>query len=279
MGKQSTNIIYLTTECNINCEYCYQKDDRLKSPKKEITKEEITKFFEKLVTSEPGVTSTVVIFGGEPFLVPELVFFCISEADRIKKLTGKEFALCITTNGIWFINTYNTHKWINTVKNSSNYISTEISFDGTGHDRRIYKNGKSTKKDVTGVLKVFRDIGFPITIRYTIHKDNYQVILEDFIKIFEFYSGTTCLQKIVTSTFDTELDPLVGNIEIFTDNIKNKILALYSRYNIPICSIACEACKKCDFASFCGNSYKTSTEEFIIEKGKQGNFDHFSKGI
>ena len=40
-----TNILYLTTDCNIDCEYCYQKDDRANSPKKVITKQEITEYF------------------------------------------------------------------------------------------------------------------------------------------------------------------------------------------------------------------------------------------
>jgi len=273
-----TNILYITTDCNIACDYCYQKEDRTNNPKRVLTKAEITQYFNHLVEREPHNTSTVVLFGGELFTEPDIVFYAISEAERIKKVHNKDVALCVTTNGIWFKTDKNRDKWIKTVIESDVHISTEISYDGSGHDRRVYKNGKSTKKDVQNVLKAFRDAKFPISIRYTIHKDNYLNVIQDFIKICNFYEKFE-IPKIIPSTNDTELDEYMNNdVPGYMEQLKPKLNAIYNHYKFPICGYTCEACKLCNFEAFDNINYTVpGLDDFVVDHGDQGNFNHFEK--
>ena len=63
------HMLYVTTKCNLDCDYCYEQKDRNKLNKhKELTIPEIDEYLSQLNKIEPDVQSKVVIFGGEPFL-------------------------------------------------------------------------------------------------------------------------------------------------------------------------------------------------------------------
>ena len=97
-----TNILYLTNQCNLNCEYCYQAKDRNESKPSFINEKEVEKFFDEVIKNEPLGSSVVVLFLGEPFLNEKMFYYILDYTDSITEKTGKKFNLSTTTNGIYF---------------------------------------------------------------------------------------------------------------------------------------------------------------------------------
>ena len=271
--KQKSNILYLTNQCNLNCDYCYQRDDRV--IKYTITKEEIDEFFASLCVSEKDKVSTVVIFGGEPTLEKELINYIFDLTDSITQKTDKRFALSMTTNGIAFsdFNYYTDFK--ERVSKLKNHFSLEISYDGKGQDRRVFKNGTSSRRIVENVLKYVK----VDAIRYTIHKDNYDSALEDIISLCMEYP------KIVVNFYEQELDSVfsglkskdlpfeVSSTQEYKEYLKKRFEYIFTRLKKPICHLACKTCMGCNYEEFDGINYNSKFE--VNENA--GEFNHFTK--
>ena len=57
-GSSRTNIIFLTTRCNFDCEYCYEKDKREQLDyQKDITVAEIDTFLKEIAEREKGINT------------------------------------------------------------------------------------------------------------------------------------------------------------------------------------------------------------------------------
>ena len=257
--KQKSNILYLTNQCNLDCDYCYQKNDR--KVKYTISKDEIDYFFATLCKSESDKVSTVVIFGGEPTLETELIFYIFNLTDSITQNTDKKFALSMTTNGLAFLETNFLNKFKERIKTLKNKFSLEISYDGSGQDRRTYKNGKSTREEVEYILSIIK----PDAIRYTIHKSNYNSALEDIIKLCMKYP------KVVVNFYETELETLVS-IEEYKQSLKSKCEYIFTKLKVPICHLACRTCIGCNYEEFDGINYNS---KFVINNNA-GDFNHFT---
>lgn len=267
--KLKSNILYLTSDCNLKCDYCYQKKER-ESLKEQtyITKQEINDFFYDLMQREPQNDSTVVIFGGEPFLNPNLIYYIFELTNKITYFKKKKFNLSLTTNGVYFLNTKNRDEFIEISKNLLNHFSLEISYDVSGHDRRVYKNGKSTKEDVEKVLEYFNQINYPLTIRYTIHKDNYQNALKDLIQL----SLNKNYKKIVVNFYETELDSYL-NVEEFKERLKRQTCEIFRKVQKPICHLNCLECMGCNFEQFDGIYYQFDSQKYeVLDNVKEFKF-------
>ena len=269
--KLKSNIIYLTSDCSIICDYCYQLKDRSKLQEQTYqTKENSNNFFEDLLKREPHGDSTVVIFGGEPFLNDEIVYYIFDLTNMITQINGKKFNLSLTTNGIYFKNDKNFKKFIEKSKALENHFSLEISYDGVGHDRRKYKNGKSTKSDVEEVLKKFKNINYDITIRYTIHKDNFKDCLRDLVKLSLEY------KKIVVNFNETELEKFC-NVNDLKEKLKRQTCEIFKRTKTSICHLNCQACLGCNFEQFDGIYYQYNDKNFEVN-GNAKIFNSFTEG-
>lgn len=274
-----TNIIYITSGCNIGCDYCYQKDDRAKNEILKVSKEDIDAFLYNLEKNEPGVVSSVVVFGGEAFLEPDSVFYLYSKAEEITEKTGKKYNFCTTTNGIWLTKKSNRDKLFSTIKSMKNNVSIEVSYDGEGHTRRNYKNGKSTKEDVKGLLKEFKALNFPFHLRYTLHKDTIPTFKKDMLSLSAFLAYHP-ENRLVVSTFDTEIEKEFGyTVAEFRKETSDFLNGIYSKYQIPICDFVCEACRKCVFKLDKTNNYMvpSNSGHADIQIKEAGDFDHFTR--
>lgn len=259
-NNQKANILYLTNQCNIDCDYCYQKAER--PIKYTALKRDIDNFFKELCEREPDKISTVVIFGGEPTLERDLIYYIFDKTDEITENTGKKFALSMTTNGLAFLCKDYYNNFITRTRTLKNKFTLEISYDGIGHDRRTYKNGSSTRADVEKVLELFPRCA----IRYTIHKFNYENALKDITSL--------CLKhdKVVVNFYEKELEDFV-NIKEFKAELKRKFEYIFTRLKIPVCHLACRACLGCNYKEFNAINYNG---EFEVN-GNAGDFNHFSK--
>ena len=273
--KQKSNILYLTNQCNLNCDYCYQKNDR--TIKYTISKSEIDEFFASLCVNEKDKISTVVIFGGEPTLEKDLIFYIFDLTDSITKKTGKKFALSLTSNGIAFedFNYYSDFKL--RTSRLKNHFSLEISYDGKGQDRRVFKNGESSRRIVENVLKYVK----VDAIRYTIHKDNYDSALTDIISLCMGYP------KVVVNFYESELDEVLQKLQDSTKvgiirycnaseykkYLKKRFEYIFTRLKKPVCHLACKTCMGCNYEEFDGINYNSKFEV----NNNAGEFNHFTK--
>lgn len=266
-----TNILYLTNQCNLNCEYCYQAKDRNESKPSFINEKEVEKFFDEVIKNEPLGSSVVVLFGGEPFLNEKMFYYILDYTDSITEKTGKKFNLSTTTNGIYFKDEQKCYKFINRIKQLKNHFSLEISYDGSGQDRRIYPNGKSTKEDVKNVIKKLLHL-IDFSIRYTIHKDNYKNVLKDLVQLSKLN-----IKKIIVNFYESELDQFINSNELKTHLIQ-KTNEIYRALKKPICHLNCQECKGCNHSELFNRTinYGLNDKSFEV-KGNALEFNHFTK--
>lgn len=281
-AQNSVNIIYLTNQCNIDCKYCYQKNDRENSEKMVLSKEQITNDLLEITKKEPSSVSTLVLFGGEPFFYPELMYHAISEIDRIQKEFGKRFAASTTSNGIYFSSLENVNTFKSYLEKYPDvYFSLEISFDVSGNNRRVFKNGKHIYDVLVQALKNLKNANIPIAIRYTIHKDNYKNFIKDMLTLIKFYENASpkYLTKIITGMYTSELENILGveKLVSFKEKKKEESLYLFIKYNIPICEFNCSLCKLCKFEDFADLNYFSGDSNFKEELKSEKGFNHFTK--
>lgn len=258
---QKSNILYLTSLCNLKCEYCYQAID---NEKFQCTDKDIENFISEICAREGLQTvSTVVLFGGEPLLYPQRFFRALELLEAKTQETGKQFAISTTTNGLAFLKPEILEKYNAVISQLQNHFTLEISYDGKGHDRRIYPNGKSSKTDTERVLELFNPKD--ITIRYTIHKGNYKCVFLDLVHLQKY-------KKVILNYYESELD-LHTDVSALKAKIQRISEYFYTIYKTPICYANCELCKACNFGLFSGINYNGA----ISVDGNASGFNHFSQ--
>lgn len=277
------NIFYLTTECNLACEYCYEiaERDQLKV-QKVMTKEELSKGLELVHSKWNGDSScpeTVVIFGGEPFLEPDSVKYIL---DRSLELGKEAFAFCLTTNGIWFLKEENVKKYMEWTKGRT--ISLEVSWDGSGNFRRIYKNKKPAEQHINQALDNLAKYDISVTLRYTIHAGNFDKVIHDYIYGLERWDNVKKIQNSYDYTGLDLIDPNLNWEQLIYGKLKYRELfrALWNKYEIPLCQEVCDLCDYCDRTLTAVNYFVPEEEVLVKPTNSSGQvqnkpFDHWLK--
>jgi len=265
-----TNIIYFTTYCNLSCTYCYQHIQGY--PHYIPSREELKKSAEDVIKRE-GLDnqSLFILFGGEPTTRWEDVKFFMDYTYSLKK----NVQFNIVSNGIKFLDNDFLRDFLNNIHYKEGRIQLEISYDGqVGNRDRIYPNGKKSTEDVLEVLFKLKEIGTKYRMRYTVHKNNIEMLEYDLDKICRFFNP----DRIVLSEYEEDLtDKELKKLE----NIKKSLINKY--YNkeiiVPICMKNDEMC------SICGLCEK-NIEDFSLYLGKNntvrkntivGNFNDFNE--
>ena len=252
--ENRVNIFYLTTKCNLECDYCYEEASRKNLPD-QVTLDEkgIDKYLYEIANREGDTTSTVVIMGGEPFLKPYLLYYTIKKMGEIDHRWGTS----ITTNGTFLGSKLIIVKKILEVRKPNTSLTFEISYDASGHFRRKYRDSiLDSKEKVENTINNFIKNKIPFKISYTLHKDNYKNFTKDMIYILEKF-GTEYLTDIKISIYCQELaDNFGGDYKKAVNKLKPYANALTRKYGIPICDLTCGVtCFKCDKSKFVGKSY------------------------
>jgi sulfatase maturation enzyme AslB (radical SAM superfamily) len=253
--EKSTNVIYITSKCNLNCEYCYEKENR---PDNVMTNEEIDAYFDYL-DKHSAPYSHIVLFGGEPLLYLNKIEYILNKI--VNEYSYKHYSVSMNTNGILLLDDKVFNKFLEL--NKIQKIHIKISYDGSHSFRRIDYNGNCVNDKIEQVMEKLRAHGIKYAISYTWHKDNDKTIVYDIIEILEKYNPT----KIEISTNCSEIDSLYTS---YLDRKKELIpymLAIYLRYKIPICDFTCSICRKCVFNSC--NIYGVHGKKEGIKRPKQ----------
>ncbi len=271
--SQRTNILYLTTKCNLECEYCYESSKR-NEPGFEhftVTREQIDEFMEVLEFKEGNVKSTsVVVMGGDPSLaLDEYFYFCDKLIESGKKL-GKEYYGIFTTNGV-LLNNEKYYKdfmerWNKNDEKGKGIVrwSLEISYDHIGQYLRCFPNGKDSTEIVASVLGKLERDKMTYRISATVTEANWDKLVEESIYFFEKYEYINHLSfSFAFQRLDTHFRRPGFGFKLKSD-YEPVMNELYKIYKIPICGLACEECQECDNSNFEGNRYLSPTTGITI---------------
>lgn len=267
-----TNILYITTECNLNCSYCYEKDNREQEGFKHrtVSIQEIDEFLLKIKTYCNNNTNDIlVIFGGEPFVKYDMLEYCILRAIELKN-----FSISIPTNGTQLYSNKEIYdrfvKLYKMSRKNNVHIRLEISYDITDNDK---VRGSSSKKLEDLFFKLKKD-KVKFRHRYTISTHNYKNYVEDIVYSCMKIKPERIIVGIDMLNLEKELT--TKNITFFLTYMKETSSYIYEKFKIPICNHVCDVCKKCDISTNTENVY------YIPQKGKikeekvnNKNFDHF----
>ena len=251
--NQKTNILYLTNCCNFDCEYCYQAKSRNSAKPSFISFENAKKFINEIVERESGLISTIVLFGGEPLLNPDLFYKIL---DFIESKNHK-FNISTTTNGYYL--SKHLVEFKNKILNLKNHFSLEISYDGSGQFRRKFNN-----KNTDFVKELIDKIDFKFSIRYTIHSGNIKTYLKDLAEL----SLNQNIDKIIVNFNESE----IGFIKDF---VSKQAIEIFKYTQKPICYLNCDFCKRCNFEKFNGIQYQYNDSNFEVS-GNATEFNHFN---
>ena len=274
--ENRVNVLYLTTRCNMACDYCYEEASRLNLPEQiNIKEDDIDKYLEEIRCRERNCSSTVVIMGGEPFMNLKMLNYTIKRMGSIKHKWG----VSIITNCTLLDNKLQMIKDLLRIKKENTSITFELSYDASGHFRRVYRNSTvSTKNRVEEVILKFVENRIPFKISYTLHRDNYHNFVKDYIYMCEKF-GTKYMTAVKLSVNCVELGEMFkGGYEEACDKLRPYANVLVKKYGVIICDLVCGTlCHKCDKSNFVGNSYcgpsGITYDESKTEKGfdKWGN--------
>ena len=272
MSEQRTNVLYLTTECNLSCLYCYEHLKKQEGDFEDftVTKKQIDDFVTELELQEGDINNTtVVVMGGEPTLALEEFDYLCTKLNESGEKLEKTYYGCFTTNGVKMYTEKGYNEIMDLIKKHRTkhiQLELEISYDRSAHDQRIYHNGKSSREHVETVLKRLNKEKSEFCISCTVTEKNWDILLEEAIYMLEENPYCTKL----SFSFAYELLDNYFQKPYFGEQIKEEYMApmreLYLKYKVPICGLACGEgyCELCDNSNFAGNRYLSPTKGILI---------------
>jgi len=269
---QRTNILYMTTDCNLDCTYCYEAEKRHQKGFEhfKLTFQQIDDYVATLEENERDVkSSTVVIMGGEPTLAHEEIEYTVEKIIESSKRLNKNYFCTFTTNAIKMGNSAYFKKLTDLFKYSTENgfkITPEISYDGKyGQKNRIFPNGTDSTDIVLGVCQKLDREGIEFDISAVVSELNHDKLVEETIRFNEMF--TNSLNKITWSFAFQALDDAfgVGYTRKIMKEYRPYMLELYKKYGRPVCPLCCGVCTRCHKGNFIGNSYLSPTKDIIYK--------------
>lgn len=163
--RRNPVVIFRTTDtCNLDCIYCYDKNNRdtkVNVNQQVIEKiDDIVKYFEKIFINKDKSCS-IIFHGGEPLMLSPNTY-----EKLLNKIKFKNLKLSIQTNG-----TLINEEYIKIFKKYN--INVGISLDGCDEEQnycRIYKDGRNSFEQVMKNIQLLKDNEIKFGIIMTISK-------------------------------------------------------------------------------------------------------------
>lgn len=204
-----TIILRTTNHCNLNCTYCYDKENHNNRNVNFNFKENINnlyKYISEIYRNCSG-KAEIILHGGEPMLIkPESYIKFFKKLESIKSL---KFKYSIQTNG-----TLITKEFIKFFKDYD--VNVGISLDGCNEQEnqcRVFLNGKNSFNEVLKSIELLNEKNCNYGVIMTISKNhvNQEKKLYDFIAKYK-------LKCNIRPAFKTsESDTFVMNEEEYTE--------------------------------------------------------------
>ncbi len=151
--------IAITGKCNLDCAYCFYADEMV--ARGDLSTETWLNFFDEL--GRLGVMN-ITLTGGEVFTRRDIFTL-------IDGLVANRMRYSFLTNGTMI--TEDTMREFAIGKRASRVNSIQISIDGSTADIHDASRPKSFSRAVRG-LRLLKEAGFPVNVRVTINRYNYQ---------------------------------------------------------------------------------------------------------
>lgn len=221
-NKYSTESLVLTIaptlNCNFDCVYCYEKENKQNS---HMSMEVQNKILEFILNQASHINSLKIIwYGGEPLLELETIENLSQKIINICNEKNIQFSSGIVTNG------YNLNRDIAMKLKSLNVTFMQVTLDGPEdiHDkRRPLIGGQGTFKKILKNLTECVDILDMISIRVNIDKEN----IESLTSLVEEVTAYGLKDKIgmylgnVVSTNDCYSSDTCATSKLFSQSVFN----------------------------------------------------------
>ena len=207
-------IIVLSYNCNLNCPYCFERNNCNREIKPIINYESITTFINNKVKINPN-DSIIEFFGGEPLLLENI--------EILNKLLEFSKNNHIKVN---FVTNGTTLNYFNEILFKYNDIigTIQITIDGfedKHNENRFYESGEGTFMDIMKNIQTYCEEGFNISLRVNVTKDN----LTELNKITEYLFENN---YYLFDNFDYYFAPITSDDKISTGNLIDEAdLAIY----------------------------------------------------
>ena len=247
------HLFYMTSQCNLNCSYCYE---HLEHRPKHLPEPPLLK---KLVddinkTDRPDEQTLFCIFGGEPMLEWKNCQYLMNYAYSQKH----NLHFNITTNGILLSKPKFFQSVIEYLEENPDIkqrVSFDISFDGVGNIDRVYYSGKDSTPDVLQAFKHIADYNstkppqeqIKWRARYTIHRSNVTGFAKDILRIAKTYGPDRVVTSIDESLAKNDNPEDKAKINWL---LKEQIDFLRDQWRqdklfSPVCHMFCDMCNSC----------------------------------
>jgi len=272
---KKTNIIYLTTRCNLGCEYCYES--RKNQIQSDVTKDQIDEFISEIEVRESEYNQhTVVIMGGEPTIVPDMVEYIAEKMISSKKT----FNVHMNTNGILLDNDDYRNKFYDLIERSSdNGVSwlVLVSYDWKNNNKRKFKSGETSTHIVESTLRKLSNEDRQFGISCTVSYDNCEELMDYSINILERYKIVRLVFSWNYQNISNHIGP--GYIKQLQEYYDPYMAELQRMYDVNICGFngkTCFECGNCAGIDYDGNLYLSPTKGILIEPSTTfKEFDRF----
>lgn len=217
--KEYILILHPSRKCNLNCKYCFGKDESLGN--KEITIEEAKDYIEKFIMIYEDKASKITIDlsgSGEPLLKIDFIKELYETIKELRKKYKIEILVSFPTNGLLLDEGIKEYL-------SSTDILFGISLDGvkSTHDNlRLDNNGKETFEKILDNVKNIENKYLGIAVTLTGQHEN---ICEDFYGLADLKIANSINIKPVRLNEDNPLSINKNNVQ----NIINSYAKLIDR--------------------------------------------------
>ncbi len=171
--------IYVTTKCNMNCSYCYEKGFVAADMSFEIADKVISFIHEKMAEEEADLVN-VQFHGGEPLLNLVIIEYLINALDKTAAKGKVVFRYAMTTNATLF------KKEMIPLLEKFDSITVSIDGEERVHDHhRVFKNQEGTHqlvvKNIREMIKKIPNI----MGRATLTSETYKEVYNSFLYIID----------------------------------------------------------------------------------------------
>jgi len=169
-------MISLTYGCNLGCDYCFEKDLE-PLPMTRIDFSKVLNFVKKRILFHKNKKVEIHLFGGEPFLYPELAKEFIEKVNRFCNKHNKKFSFLVYTNGTCI--NKKALDWLKKASKKHILKYAQVTLDGPKllHDaRRHHKNNTGTFDKIIDTLIIFRKNNIKAVARINIDAKNWKSI-------------------------------------------------------------------------------------------------------
>lgn len=158
--------LYLTENCNLKCNYCYEGNDKRS---KTLNNQDLEKAISFIVQNNPQNENINLTFlGGEPLLNKDAIYLCMDIINHKWSQSKELFKFHITTNGILL-----DKEIIKLFKRNNVDVSISIDGDKRTHNlNRRSKNGTDVYEDIIENMHLMQEMGLDFFVRMTVTENN-----------------------------------------------------------------------------------------------------------